>query len=37
MPVRFETAGGPAQFCGLLADIERGRATRLERIFLRDT
>jgi hypothetical protein len=36
MPVRFETASGPAQLCGLIADIEGGRTTRLERVFLRE-
>jgi metallophosphoesterase (TIGR00282 family) len=36
MPVKFETAGGPAQLCGLIADIESGRTVRLERIFVRE-
>lgn len=37
MPVRFETAGGPAQFCGLIATIEDGRTTDLERLFIRES
>lgn len=36
MPVRFETASGPAQFCGLLADIENGKTVNLERVFVRE-
>lgn len=36
MPVRFETAVGPAQFCGLLADIENAKTVNLERVFIRE-
>lgn len=36
MPVRFDTASGPAQFCGLVADVEHGRTRALERIFIRE-
>jgi metallophosphoesterase (TIGR00282 family) len=35
-PVRFETAGGPAQLCGLLVDIQEGRAVQLERVYIRE-
>jgi metallophosphoesterase (TIGR00282 family) len=37
MPVRFETASGPAQLCGLLATLEGGRTTHLERLFIRES
>jgi len=36
MPVRFETASGPAQLCGLLVTVEAGRSTAVERVFLRE-
>ncbi len=35
-PVRFETATGPAQLCGLIATIEAGRTVALERLFERE-
>jgi|SRR5579875_3417255 len=37
MPVRFETAGGPAQLCGLIATVESGRAVAVERLFIRES
>jgi hypothetical protein len=37
MPVRFETANGPAQLCGLVVTIEGGRTTELERLFIRES
>jgi metallophosphoesterase (TIGR00282 family) len=36
MPVRFETAGGPGQLCGLIATIDQGRTVHLERVFERE-
>ena len=35
-PVRFETATGPAQLCGLIATIESGRTVSLERLYERE-
>jgi len=37
MPVRFETASGPAQVCGIVATIEDGRTVHLERVFERES
>jgi metallophosphoesterase (TIGR00282 family) len=36
MPVRFETAGGPGQFCGLLVEVADGKTVALERVFIRE-
>lgn len=36
MPVRFETASGPAQLCGLIITVEGGRSLDVERVFLRE-
>ncbi|MDI3299065.1 MAG: TIGR00282 family metallophosphoesterase [Bacillota bacterium] len=38
MPVRFEVAPGPRQFCAAVVDVEpeSGRATAIRRIFLRE-
>lgn len=36
MPVRFETASGPAQLCGVVADLVEGRAVSLERLYIRE-
>ena len=37
MPVRFETANGPAQLCGLMATVKGGLSTELERLFIRES
>ncbi|MDI3317313.1 MAG: TIGR00282 family metallophosphoesterase [Bacillota bacterium] len=38
MPVRFEVARGPRQFCGAVVDVDAasGRATAIRRVFIRE-